>query len=247
MAVTAFDVKLIVFGDYCEVYKYSKKIIEGIVKPKKEKIKKMEEKKEEEKKPKTRFAYSIGRTRNTVRRLVSANFTNQSSFMTLTFEENLEDVRIANVCFKQFIRFIRHYIVSQGEFPVENFKYLAVIEFQKRGAVHYHIIMTAPFFPAEILRIAWPYGYYKLNKTQHVENIGAYVSKYLYKDVNDPRLRGKRAYQTSRNLIRPVEITDKEDIRTFLSYTPRTLTRKGIFDNEYTGRVYYRQYKRKKF
>lgn len=243
MSVTAFDVKLVIFGDYCEVYKYTKKIIQGIVKPKKIKIKNMNT--EEEMKQKKRFSYSIGRTRNTVRRLISANFTNQSSFMTLTFAENLVDVRIANTCFKEFIRYLRHYIRSQGEFPEENFKYIAVIEFQKRGAVHYHIIMTAPFFPPEILAIAWPYGYYKLNATQHVENIGSYVSKYLYKDVDDSRLWGKRAYQTSRNLIRPIEITDKEDIRTYLAYNPRTLTRKGTFDNEYTGRVYYRQYKRK--
>lgn len=243
MPVTAFDVKLVVFGDYCEVYKYEKKILQGVVKPKKLKVEKMEI--ENEGKPKGRYAHSLNRTRNKVRRLIASNFHKRNRFVTLTFAENLGDIRIANTCFKKFIRFLRHYIESQGEFPIEKFKYLAVIEFQKRGAVHYHIIMEAPYISEAVLQIAWPYGYYKVNVIEHVDNVGAYISKYLYKDINDPRLRGKRAYQASMNLEQPIEITDKEDVRTFLSYTPRTLVKKGQFDNEYTGRVYYRQYKKK--
>lgn len=238
---SAFDVKLIVFGDYFEVYKYSKPQITNrkrIVIEKKTKI--MDEEK------KTRFQYSLNRTRNTVRRLVSANFHNRDRFVTLTFAENLQDVRIANTCFKQFIRYIRHYLISQGEFKIEDFKYLAVIEFQKRGAIHYHLMMKAPFLPDDILQIAWPYGFFKVNVTEHVENIGAYISKYLYKDVSDPRLRGKRAYQTSRNLLRPFEITEKHSVREFLSNVKpiSRVLKKSTFDNEFTGRVYYRQYKR---
>jgi len=237
--LSGFDVKLVVFGDFFEVYKYTKPIRKNYKKPKKLKMETKKEKGEQKK-----FAYSINRTRNTVRRLVSANFHNRSRFITLTFAENIQDARITNTCFKQFIRYIRHYIKSQGEYSLDLFKYLAVIEFQKRGAIHYHIIMEAPYIPEDILRIAWPYGFYKVNVIDHVENIGAYVSKYLYKDVSDPRLRGIKAYQTSRNIIRPVEVTDKENVRAFLNFTPKKLVKKGTFDNEYTGRVYYRQYKR---
>ena len=239
MEVSVYDVKMIIFGNYFEVYKYQKPQLKNFKKNKIVKCEKME-------KNTKRFAYSLNRTRNTVRRLVSANFQNRDSFLTLTFEENLEDVRIANTCFKQFVRFIRHWIISQGDFPIEQFKYLAVIEFQKRGAVHYHVLMHVPFIPQEILKIAWPYGFFKINVTNHVENIGAYVSKYMEKDIADPKLRGKRAYQTSRNLIRPFEITDKEIVRTVLSSINKkeTFVKKGIFDNQYTGKVYYRQYKR---
>jgi len=247
--ITSFDTKLVVFGDYFEVYKYTKPILKNYRKGIKIKI--MEEIKEEETeetKKKGRFAYSLGRTRNTVRRLVSANFHNKSRFVTLTFGENLQDIRIANTCFKQFIRYIRHYILSQGEYNIEAFKYLAVLEFQKRGAIHFHLIMEAPYISEEILQIAWPYGFFKVNVTEHVENVGAYVSKYLYKDVDDVRLRGKRAYQTSRNLFRPFEITEKNTVREFLSNVKpiSRFLKKSTFDNEYTGRVYYRQYKRMK-
>jgi hypothetical protein len=250
--LSGFDVKLVVFGNYFEVYKYTKPIRKNYKKPKK--IKKMETQKQ--KGEGKRFNFSINRTRNTVRRLVSANFTKESSFVTLTFASGgVHDARVSNVCFKQFIRYIRHYINSQGDYPVENFKYLAVIEFQKDvnfygkvkplgGSIHYHIIMECPFIPQEILKIAWPYGFFKINRTEHVENIGAYVSKYLYKDVADPRLRGIKAYQTSRNLIRPIEVTDKQDIRNFLNFTPKTLVKKNTFDNDFTGRVYCRRYKR---
>lgn len=233
-----YDVKLVVFGDYFEVYKYSKTQKSNFVKISREK------------KPKKikneRMAFSINRTRNTVRRLVSGNFHNRDRFVTLTFAENLQDVGIANTCFKQFIRYIRHYLISQGDFPIENFKYLAVIEFQKRGAIHFHLIMSCPFIPDDIMKIAWSYGFFKVNVTEHVENIGAYVSKYLYKDLDDPRLRGKKAYQTSRNLIRPLELVEQNSVRTFLSNVRGLykVQKKGTFDNDWTGRVYFRQYKR---
>ncbi len=236
----SYDVKMIFYGDYYEIYKYTKKILKN----KKTKVITKKRTKDGQ-----RSTFSLNRTRNTVRRLISANFTSQSTFLTLTFEENLQDARIANACFTKFIRYLRHYIRSQGEFDEKKFKYLAVIEFQKRGAIHYHVICTLPFISRKIMRLAWPYGFYKMNKTKHVKNIGAYVSKYLYKDVNDSRLKGQKAYFCSRNLTRPVEITDKNTIRTVLSnYGHRTGGAKKVFsskfDNNWTGRVYYNQYKR---
>lgn len=238
--IQSYQTKIIVFGDYFETYHYSKPQIKGH-----KKIKIPKEISMQKEPQKGKFASSINRTRNTVRRLISANFeNNHCSFLTLTFAENMQDISYANKCFKAFIRSLRNeiYYHHHKDFPLENFKYLAVIEFQKRGSIHYHLILNMPFVPVENLDTYWPHGWNKINKIKHVKHVGAYVSKYLYKDVNDPRLRGKRAYQTSRNLIRPFDITEKDFVRGFLSNVGRShkLQYKNTFDNEYTGKVHYR-------
>ena len=70
------------------------------------------------------------RRRDTIRRLACCNFDNKyDKFLTLTFADNKTDVKACNILFKAFIRKLKRY--------KENLKYLAVIEFQERGAVHY--------------------------------------------------------------------------------------------------------------
>jgi hypothetical protein len=53
-------------------------------------------------------------------------------FTTLTFRENLHNIKEANY---EFLKFIKRVKYKFGDF-----KYLAVIEFQDRGAIHYHMI-----------------------------------------------------------------------------------------------------------
>jgi hypothetical protein len=237
-----YDVKVVVFGRFHEVYKYMIPQKANYTRIPKEGIIKRQ-------KGGNRSAFSLGRTRNTVRRLVAANFdAKNDTFLTLTFADNIQDLDYANKLFKSFIRSLRLYLrEAHGPEIADAFKYLAVLEFQKRGAIHYHVILgDVPFLPFEILTPMWPYGWYKLNRIEHVRNVGAYVSKYLYKDVSDPRLRGKRAYQSSRNLTRPFVIVEKNTCREILSNVKRrsVLVKKGTFDNDFTGRVYYRQYER---
>lgn len=242
--IESYKTKLIVFGEYFETYHYSKPQITGVAKPKKKKATPMDDSQE----PKKKFAYSMNRTRNTVRRLISANFSNKSDFLTLTFADNIQDLDYANKCFKAFIRALRNeiYYHHHDKFPVENFKYLAVIEFQKRGAIHYHVLMNCPFLGWDTWYKYWDHGWLKINKVKHVNDIGLYVSKYMRKDSCDIRLRGKRSYQTSRNLIRPYEVIDKNFVRGFLSNVgkKKKLLYTNTFDNEYTGKVHYRLLRR---
>lgn len=234
-----YNTKVIVYGDFYEIYKYQKNIL------KKQKTKMITKKRTREG---SRSSFSLNRTRNTVRRLVSANFTNKSTFITLTFAENMQDIAQANRRFRLFTRRLRHYIRSQGEYPVDNFKYLAVIEFQKRGAIHYHIICTLPYISQKIMHICWPYGFFKINKTRHIKNIGAYVSKYLYKESSDQRLRGAKAYFCSTNLIRPYMVINSQAVKAIANEHRRgryEQIKKGVYKNEYTGKVYYQLYKRK--
>jgi len=73
------------------------------------------------------------------------------SFITLTFKENLTDLTIANKKFNEAMKRIRR------KFP--DFKYLGVPEFQKRGAVHYHlmtnIVAGSELMPRKALKRLW--------------------------------------------------------------------------------------------
>ena len=53
-----------------------------------------------------------------------------------------------------------------------------------------------------------------INAIEHVDNIGAYILKYITKDNNDKRLMGQKAYLTSRNLTKPSEIVN-HDLKDF--------------------------------
>lgn len=148
------------------------------------------------------------RRRDMIRRLACCNFNNKyDKFLTLTFAENKTDIKECNVLFKAFMRKLKNKYNS-------NLKYLAVIEFQKRGAVHYHVLLTIPYVEHKVLQDLWGNGFIFINAIEHVDNIGAYVLKYITKDNKDKRLMGQKAYLTSRNLIKPSEVIN-HDLRDF--------------------------------
>lgn len=154
---------------------------------------------------------TITRARTTIRRLVGANNGQwkdkqgrpyKSVFMTLTFADNVQDFDTANHQFKLFILRLGNRV---GNRKKQNcLKYLVVPEFQKRGAIHYHaIFFNLPYIPQKELSDIWGQGRLHLKAIDEVDNVGAYVCKYLRKDLDDERLRGKKCYFTSRQLLQP--------------------------------------------
>lgn len=129
------------------------------------------------------------------------------SFLTLTFAENVKDIDYANKCFNSWLTSIRQI------FP--DFSYLCVPEFQKRGAVHYHLLSNLEV-GGELLPIQsekkkmydvrfWKYGFtsaFDLKLADDRFNVSLYVCKYLYKDI-DSRLFGRKKIMHSRNLNLP--------------------------------------------
>ena len=80
------------------------------------------------------------------------------------------------------------------------------MEFQDtngRGAIHYHCLLDIPYIPHKELQKIWGNGFVFINVISHVDNLGAYLIKYMTKDSNDIRLRGKKGYLASRNLKQP--------------------------------------------
>lgn len=160
------------------------------------------------------------RAKNTLKDLILLNFTNDFAFITLTFKENLTHIESANYIFKMFIKRLRYYLKSK--FSITKLKYICVPEFQKRGAIHFHILCDIPsFIPYKDLINMWQKSisknkkiilqnkggslYIKFSNKQKEtpERITNYLTKYLTKQNSDKRFMGKKTYFCSRNLKRP--------------------------------------------
>jgi len=183
-----------------------------------------------------RARFSLQRTRTKIRRAINAN-PDFDKFLTLTFAENLQDIKKANRHFSLFI--------ERLNYAYPNTKHLAVIEFQKRGAVHYHMLSNLGYVPASKISEIWKNGFVKINKIKNVDNVGAYVCKYLQKEVFEGKMKNKKKYFCSRNLEKPVEIFDSkeiENISSFYNLSSAQPVYKSQFDSIYTGGVKYIQY-----
>lgn len=190
--------------------------------------------------------HSIKR-RNNIRRYLTSNFNAHDKFFTLTFSNNETDIKKCNYLFNKFIKRLKY------NYNLKNFKYLAVIEFQTRGAIHYHMICNLPYIPQKELQNLWGNGFIWINDISNVDNVGAYVVKYMNKDMADSRLQGCNAYLRSNNLKKPVEISnlqkDNKDVFQFYNNMLENMIKKVVpsyesdYNNEFLGNVHYRQYK----
>ncbi|HEF5066899.1 TPA: Rep protein [Bacillus cereus] len=194
------------------------------------------------------------RARNNLRRLALANFNNRSKFLTLTFKENMQDLEEANKMFKAFMRKMKK------ERP--DLKYIAVIEFQDgdrredgqgRGAIHYHLLCNLKYMRVEKIRKYWRdvvgEGNIDLQPIDHVDNVGAYIIEYMTKEDADPRLQGKKMYQTSQKLDKPKELIGAQ--AQYLYEKMLEEKRKKVYSSSYenkqtTNQVFYEEYNLKR-
>ena len=235
----SYDLKVVVSGKQVEVFKYTKHIWRDFNKKQFENSKPQKEPKQlttseqlEIKKQKMKFSFN--RTKTEIRRLTNTN-PQLNKFMTLTFAENIIDLKEANYIFNQFIKRISY------KYP--NFEYLAVPEFQKRGAVHYHLLCKLPFVEIIKLQELWGQGFLKINKIDNVNNVGAYVCKYLSKDMFDERTFGKKKFFRSQSLSESIELIGYYAnifIEKFLSILSPVFEKK--FESEWLGEVEYKAY-----
>ena len=151
----------------------------------------------------------LARARVSVRRLVDCN-PDLDKFFTLTFAENVTDFDVANECFRKYVMRLKYNYKS-------DLKYLVVPEFQKRGAIHFHVLCNLQYVPVAQLAELWGFGFCRINRIDNVTNVGLYVSKYIQKQFDDDRLHAKKCYWGSRNLRRPVVIDTPEVVDSLLS------------------------------
>ncbi|ALA98107.1 Spiroplasmavirus-related protein [Spiroplasma kunkelii CR2-3x] len=101
-------------------------------------------------------------------------------FLTLTYDENVQDIKKANYHFRLFIRRLNYYFSKYKKNKYKDLKYLVAYEYQNRGTVHFHIIFSE-YIPNKVVRKCWPYGY---NKNLPVETgTNEFISKYVVKYI----------------------------------------------------------------
>jgi len=159
-----------------------------------------------EESPKVREKRSVQRAILAFRRLVRANlqFAENPILVTLTYAENEVDWKSTKADFNAFARNLRFTFGSK-------IRYITVTEFQKRGAIHFHTLLWG--VPVSVVRAErdtrlvaslWGKGFVYLKETDGHPKLSSYLVKYFNKQMEDPRLIGKKLYIASQNIIKPV-------------------------------------------
>lgn len=238
--------KVIKSGNVVELYEYERLNIKGLQIDYDSRAKKGEG---EQERSLQNYKQTSKKRGEIVRRLINTNFNcDNSKFVTLTFAENdkfdITDVKSCNNEYTKFIKRLKR--------RYDGLKYVSVIEFQKRGAIHYHMVCNLPFIKKKELAELWGMGFVKINKIEHVDNVGAYASKYMSKELADERLQGLRGYNASNNLERSIEFKTWVDGERVVksAYDVYIKNKKPVYKRTYTGaeigRVGYAQYNLKK-
>lgn len=241
MGVRSYKSKVIISGDIYEFYEYDNPILEGYTDTKKSSSGRKSVADEEDKKINREKV--ISRASRDLRRLINSNIHKYgvcSKFVTLTFAEHITAFDVANYEYKKF----RQRLEYELGFKL---KYAVVPEFTKIGRIHFHLIMfNVPFIKNSRLSEIWSNGFVKINEIDNVDNVGAYVCKYMNKDSLDERLVGKKCYFTSRGLYKPIEIKEKERVDNLAVALPScALSYENKFQNDYNS-INYKQYNIKK-
>lgn len=227
-------------GNIVEVYEYENSLVCGEVRNENGRAG-MTEVKTDSDRSKLYRNQVLTRARRDVRRLINANINawgQVPKFLTLTFNKHITELEQANYEFKKFRQRLEYELKLK-------LKYVAVVEFQKNGRIHYHVIFfNLPYVEANYLASIWKNGFIKINAIDHVDNVGAYVTKYMTKDNDDERLKGKKSYFTSRGLKKPIEkyLNDEKEIAKIKEELSHKKIYENTFENEYTGNILYTQY-----
>ena len=228
--LSPYQRRLIRSGNVIELCEYEKPVIRGSGGARRGRANQALTSKETKQKNRSKTA---ARARAYVRRIINAN-PQLNKFLTLTYWENLQDVRQARKDFDVFIKRLKRIH--------PHLQFVCVIEFQKRGAVHFHLLCNLPYVDVNALAKLWGHGFIKLNRIDNVDNVGAYVTKYMTKESMDERLIGYRSYSMSRGLNMPQVYTDEKQIEAVLESIENVQrVQTSTYESEYYGTVRYMQ------
>lgn len=237
--------KIVQYGDVVEVRSYQKKYV----------YKKGGEIKRARSRQRTRGRFirsqrSNKRAKVNFERIVMANLTSEKvvTFLTLTFLETFTEPEAKTALTAFFRRLKRRY---------ENLRYIAVQEYQKRGAIHFHCLLwgvpsraTQAERATRNIQRLWARGYIDIRRSYDNDGkIAGYLSKYFTKSLEDNRnqARGKRLFFCSRNIYRPATAgsnsIDDDFVLTHLLSTEHYLSRESSYDTKWLGRCRLSVYK----
>lgn len=240
------DSKAVLSGNVLEIYIYKKGYMKGYDLNSAEKAKKGRKRGDINSSNDKYREKVLSNARRSIRRILEANIGQYgedkiTKFLTLTFSDNITDLGVANYEFNKFMKRLNYEVFGKKG---NELKYLCKPEFQKRGVVHYHVVIfNMPYVKSKIIEDIWGNGFIKINRTKGVKNLVGYICKYLFKDIDDERMRGKKSYFTSRGLKEPKVIYDKEIIKRLEKrIDKKKLVYENTFKNEILEEVSYKKY-----
>lgn len=191
------------------------------------------------------------------RRLVAAQLGGVEIplLLTFTYKENRADLHRAYSDFTFFNKTWRRRFGNA-------FRYIAVPEFQKRGAVHFHVLYWG--LPPECcsrwlegrlrgkyanispdLSADWGHGFVFLKQTDGNDKLSSYLSKYMAKSFVEYNLANQKAYVASRNCMRPQVITGVDSVEVLLHDVigvDNVPLQSFEYDTQWLGKCIYKKY-----
>lgn len=180
---------------------------------------------------------NIIRSKLSCQRIAKSNSNIWETFITLTIAENEQDIKKANKMLHSFTTKIRSI--------KKDFAYIAIPEFQKRGAVHYHLLTNISINDDKLIYSQednprfkhikyWNKGFTNVEPMKaDIKKIVGYISKYMTKDI-DNRLFGYRRYLYSQNLSMPKEsYINTENKLDYDFFTKKIQDKALIYENVY--------------
>lgn len=195
------------------------------------------------------------RSQNNLIRLVNANKTydrGRHSFLTLTYKEDIRDIKKAQ---RDFAKFIQRLNYSQVHKKTKHLRYVSVIEFQdknRNGVIHFHVILfDVPYIHWPIITKCWSHGSIdicardKSGKPLTVTKIAKYMAKYMAKGFDDSRLQGKKKYFGSTLLERPLVFREPAHVDSIHALMPSSLiVKRESYTSTFLGEVHVLIYER---
>lgn len=192
--------------------------------------------------------------RNTMRRLAVRNFKAKNAlFVTLTYGYHLTDIDTADKHFRDFVGALR-------EESGQSFHYIAVREFTKAGRVHFHMLTDFRIdgdmndseeidlrrWERDIAKV-WGKGFVDIKVTSHIDNVGAYLSKYMSKEIgSDYFFRNKKYYLCSQGLLRPEVLKGDTAKDLYRAMNEKSEVYTNSYESEYLGTIRYIEYNLKR-
>lgn len=146
---------------------------------------------------------AVSRAKTTIRRTIMA--AGLDHLLTLTYRENMQDTVRGWSDFVKFVRLVRAHI--------PHWPYIAVMELQERGAIHFHIAV-ANRQDVPLLRRLWhtvvggpemgniDVQYFRGRKAR----LAKYLAKYISKDLANGKAKGVHRYKRSRGVKLPEQV-----------------------------------------
>ena len=191
-----YNKRIVQTSSYLEIWEYDKPIKFGFTK----KAKPLHKKNESD---------ELSR----YKRLAKTRQNAKHKLLTITTKDNIQDRQEFNILFDKFMKRLNYNVFKSKK---KLLKYVAVLEKQKRGAYHAHILLfNLPYISYEKLQKIWKLGSVWINKVDidSKDNRGRYITKYMEKGIAQELLenKGKKSYYSSNNLDRPTQLRILDD------------------------------------